>query len=234
MRQPRSITWEPLLTTPALGAIGADRPLAAVLLALKEEDERQKAQEQRLAQVVAGRPERAGLEEWLKERRRKRKKRRKKVVPKSSSSRSCLSVSGYRPRSTSHLDFSGRRLLVRCFVRQWIRSWTLFFPALCMWQSLRWRACDSLRLLLEEFQTASLDGSHPVLGLPEEYLFWIGTWLQENASCSARLVRRWIQFTRQSRRPLSARAVRTWKLDIVSSVVVSGTHLFSMRHVRSS
>ena len=33
----------PLLITPPLGAVGVDRPLAAVLLALKEEDERLKA-----------------------------------------------------------------------------------------------------------------------------------------------------------------------------------------------
>ena len=57
-----------------------------------------------------------------------------------------------------------------------------------------------------------------VPGLPEEYVCWIGTWLQENASYSARLVRRWIQFMRQSRRLLPTRAVRTWKLDIISSV----------------
>ena len=57
-----------------------------------------------------------------------------------------------------------------------------------------------------------------VPGLPEEHVCWIGTWLQENASYSARLIRRWIQFMRQSRRLLPARAVRTWKLDTISSV----------------
>ena len=63
----------PLLATPVPGAAGVDSPRDAktvfLLLAKQKEEERVKEEEQRLAQLVAGRPL---LEEWVKKYRRKR------------------------------------------------------------------------------------------------------------------------------------------------------------------
>ena len=145
-----------LLSTPALGGeVGADKPLDAktfwLLMAKHKEEQREKEEEQRLAQLVAGRPE---LEEWLKNGRRKRRKRRKKKVPKSSASRSCssFSVSGCRLRSTGHLDFSGRRL--RALLGSTVDTFLdLFLRAPCFWQSLC-QCCVSF-WSVEEFRSFS-------------------------------------------------------------------------------
>ena len=54
-------------------------------LAAKEEEEKRKLEaEEKMAQA-AGRPEFAGMEEWLKKRRRKQKVRRKRRLPRTSS-----------------------------------------------------------------------------------------------------------------------------------------------------
>ena len=82
-------------------------------------------------------------------------------------------------------------------------------------------------------QLPQTSGSHLFCAW-EEYVFWIGAWLQENASYSARLVRCWIQFMRQSRRLLPARAVRRKNGHYFFGPLVSGTHLLSMRCLRST